>query len=108
LRRFRAWIIGGVVLAVITVVILLLVGGKKSPGPAPSASGTGAQAAVTNDTIAFSSKRDGNFEVYEMKDDGSGQHDITNQSSADDDFPSLSPDFKQVAFASNRDGNFEI
>jgi Tol biopolymer transport system component len=57
--------------------------------------------------IAFASKRDGNWEIYVMNTDGSGQINLTNNP-ADDRWPSWSPDGKRIAFASNRDGNWEI
>jgi Tol biopolymer transport system component len=70
-----------------------------------------AQAAATAQAqagrIAFASKRDGNWEIYVMNTDGSGQINLTNNP-ADDRWPSWSPDGKRIAFASNRDGDWEI
>jgi len=58
-------------------------------------------------TIAFASDRDGNYEIYVMNPDGSGQKRLTNNSAADF-APSWSPDGKRIAFTSDRDGNGEI
>jgi Tol biopolymer transport system component len=57
--------------------------------------------------IAFTSHRDGNYEIYVMDADGSGQTRLTNNP-ADDDFAAWSPDRSQIAFQSNRDGDYEI
>jgi len=57
--------------------------------------------------IAFVSVRDGNYEIYIMNVDGSGQTNLTNNS-AIDLYPSFSPDGSKIAFESSRDGNDEI
>jgi hypothetical protein len=57
--------------------------------------------------IAFISKRDGNWEIYVMNADGSGQTNLTNNP-AHDWGPSWSPDGRRIAFYSDRDGNWEI
>jgi TolB protein len=58
-------------------------------------------------TIAFSTNRDGNYEIYVMLPDGSKQTRITNNPASDTD-PRISPDGTQVIFVSNRDGNSQI
>jgi len=63
--------------------------------------------ADTSKLIAFQSSRDGNFEIYVMNVDGSGQRRITN-SPSNDISPSVSPDEKTILFASDRTGNWEI
>jgi Tol biopolymer transport system component len=57
--------------------------------------------------IAFSSDRDGNFEIYVMMPDGSGQTRLTNDPGTDT-WPNWSPDNSEIAFVSNRTGNEEI
>src|ERR1051325_81968 len=57
--------------------------------------------------ILFQTDRDGNWEVYSMRIDGSRQTNLS-RNQADDQQPSLSPDGKRIVFISNRDGNNEI
>lgn len=58
-------------------------------------------------TIAFTSERDGNDEIYVMNADGSHQTRLTNDPASDRE-PAWSPDGSRIAFASNRDGTFQI
>jgi Tol biopolymer transport system component len=74
-------------------------GAKASDGPAWSPDGT---------KIAFSSNRDGNWEIYVMNADGSGATRLTINRSADDGSPTWSPDGTKIAFHSDRTGNYEI
>jgi len=57
--------------------------------------------------IAFSSKRDGDFEIFIMDADGNNQVQLT-ANSASDGAPAWSPDGKNIAFHSWRDNDWEI
>ena len=73
-----------------------------------SVAGDGLRPAVaTNGPIAFTSTRDGNYEVYVMNADGTGQTNRTNHGALDY-LPAWSPDGTKIAFTSTRDGNYEI
>jgi dipeptidyl aminopeptidase/acylaminoacyl peptidase len=60
-----------------------------------------------NGLIAFSSLRDGNYEIYSMQPDATDQTRLTRNPGADID-PAWSPKGDRLAFTSDRDGNPEI
>jgi TolB protein len=58
-------------------------------------------------TIAFMSRRDGNWEVYLVNVDGSDLQRLTDNP-ANDGLPTWSPDGRVIAFASNRGGSWAV
>lgn len=57
--------------------------------------------------IVFSSQRDGDFDIYGMRLDGSGRVRLTNDP-GDEGGPRWSPDGSQIVYYGNQDGDFEI
>lgn len=69
--------------------------------------------ACNDGKILFYSNRQGsdgdtNYELYTIKPDGSGLHQLTVTSGFDNMVPRWSPDGSKIVFMSNRDGNTEI
>ncbi|HEY2962180.1 MAG TPA: hypothetical protein VGJ37_07165 [Pyrinomonadaceae bacterium] len=62
---------------------------------------------AAQERIAFSTSREGNFDIWSMNSDGSDPKRLTNNPASDGD-PSFSPDGSKIAFVSFRDGNSEI
>jgi TolB protein len=58
--------------------------------------------------IAFSSFRDGNWEIYAMDEDGQNAQRLTRSPSDLDRNPSWSPDGTRIAYSSQRDANADI
>jgi len=82
----------------------------ETTAPETTAPETTAPETTAKDKIVFASyfrEEDGNVEIYIMNIDGSEQVNLTNNS-ANDDYPSFSPDGSKIAFTSDRDGNLEI
>ena len=67
----------------------------------------GASWSPDGERIAFTSGRDGDLEIYVMKDDGKGVVQLTNNDNYDSD-PAWSPDGSRIAFTSTRDGDHGI
>ena len=64
-------------------------------------------ASYAQERIAFETNRDGNYEVYSMKPDGSNPLRLTNHADFDGE-PSFSRDGSKLLFTSTRDGNSEV
>ena len=58
-------------------------------------------------SIAFSSKRSGNYDIYMIDINGENLKQLTDDP-ADEFDPTFSPDGRRMAYVSNRDGNLEI
>ena len=58
--------------------------------------------------IAFTSNRDGDYDIWVMDADGSNPTNLTSNSNAFDTDPAFSPDGSKIAFVSNRDGDRAI
>ena len=84
---------------------LLLSGCGGGAGAAPIGKTTNTNTNLNR--IAFSSNRDGNFEIYTMNADGSDVQRVTT-ATGDDTKPAWSRDKTKLAFVSQRDGNAEI
>ena len=81
--------------ALTTGVLVTFPASPASPSAFPGANGK----------IAFTSERDGNWEVYIMNADGSGQTNLTNHQAIDGDAvgpPTWSPAGSKIAFAKRR------
>src|SRR5689334_3553589 len=57
-----------------------------------------AAAPAASARVAFVSERDGEQEIYVMADDGTGQHDLTNDPGAPDVAPAWSPDGTHIVY----------
>ena len=80
--------------SIFSITLLMLICGTMSPLFAK---------APTTSKIVFTSRRDGNFEIYSMKPDGSDQKNLT-QHRAKDSAPVWSPTGEQILFVSDRGG----
>ena len=57
--------------------------------------------------IAFTSSRDGNYEIYVMNSDGTNLVRVTNHPELDD-FPAWHPDGRRLVMVSERRGQFDL
>lgn len=85
----------GMALTMITVALLAAAGPAQATFPGE------------NGRIAYETDRDGNFEIYRVNNNGTGDTRLTTNTAADVS-AAWSPDGQKIAFASNRDGNYEI
>lgn len=84
---------------------------SSDPGPQPTMQLTehpeDTAPAVYGNQIAFMSNRDGNWEIYSVRNDASDLRRLTISGSMDG-LPTWSPDGKTIAFVSNRDGAWAV
>ena len=80
---------------------------QRGSPPSLNPSPLGGEGRVGGRMIAFESRRTGNWEIYLMNSDGTGQLRLT-RTNAENRAPFWSPDGIQMAFVSTRDGNREI
>jgi Tol biopolymer transport system component len=59
-------------------------------------------------SVYFDSNRNGSFDIYRMKADGTDVKQLTYDSNVNNVAPDLSPDGTKITFFSDRDGNYEI
>jgi dipeptidyl aminopeptidase/acylaminoacyl peptidase len=81
--------------------------GSSGVGPACVEPDTPAPPAAAEKKIVFSTKRDGNWEIYSVREDGTDLARLTNHP-ARDYWPAWSPDGTRIAFVSDRTGHSEI
>lgn len=94
---FKGWMSTGVGLRIGSADLTglqTLTGDESDTAPAVSPDGT---------RVAFMSRRDGDWNIYVVRSDGTGLTQVTDDP-ADDGLPAWSPDGKVVAFVSNRGG----
>ena len=85
-------------MSALALVALAACSESPQPDPEPAAQDAGA----STPRIALHSKHDGNWNIYVMNPDGSGQTRLTNNPAADS-WPSWSPDGRRITFISSRD-----
>src|SRR3954452_13939377 len=93
-HRRIAMLVGAGLLAVLAITI-------------GTAGRAGAVVLGTNGKIAFTTDRDGDYEIFAMKADGTGQSRLT-KNTADDNRPAWSPNGRKIAFTTDRNGNNEV
>jgi dipeptidyl aminopeptidase/acylaminoacyl peptidase len=87
---------------------LLLAGGASAPAATGPVVGNDAPSwSPDGRSIAFTTFRNGDGDIYVMDTGGGDQHRLTSNP-AHDDLPTWSPDGSRIAFVSNRAGNLEI
>ena len=100
-------VIGVGLVGLASLVGLVLVAGLIALAFSSGLFGRRAPITLGPEQIAFSSDRNGNFEIYLANTDGSGLVNLTNDV-ANDMEPAFSPNGQQIAFVSDRDGNPDV
>jgi dipeptidyl aminopeptidase/acylaminoacyl peptidase len=97
-------------LPIVVGAIALLIGGASAPAASKADDVVGNDSpswAPSGDSIAFTSFRSGNGDIYVMRPNGDGQRRLTTSPSYDD-LPAWSPDGRKIAFTSSRSGSLQI
>ena len=88
-------------------IIVMQNDGTRPRQVAAGSSETNPEASPDGRRVAFMSQRDGNWEVYAVRIDGSGLRRLTHDP-ANDGLPTWSPDGRHIAFVSDRDGSWAV
>ena len=100
------WCKGSYIAPLVLMPTATIVGPPATPTPTSMAA-TPTSLPASGQSIAFTSDRDGNREIYAMNPDGTGPHNLTQHPAQDGD-ASWSPGHNRMTFVSDRNGNSDV